>query len=145
MFVLRTKRRSKIRRKAWGCFSFASNSLKFAENRVVVLWSIHRWNVCTKRPAVVFWSFRRSSGLLGNCSLLEKIDRKRLKTIHLESESFPIVFLNRVYTIENDWTFAVPIVFNRVQSCSLNRAQSCSPISTTSQLSSLLEKIDWRR
>ena len=39
MFVLQTKRRSKIRRKARGCFSFASNSLKFAEKRVVVFQS----------------------------------------------------------------------------------------------------------
>ena len=38
-----------------------------------------------------------------------------------------------------------PIIVNRVQSCRLNRVQSCSPISSTSQLSSLLEKIDWRR
>ena len=39
MFVLQTKRRSKIRRKARDCFSFASNSLQFAEKRVVVFQS----------------------------------------------------------------------------------------------------------
>ena len=49
-------------------------------------------------------------------ALLEKNDRKGLKTIDLESQSFPIVFLNRVYTIENDWPFAVS---NRFQSCSI--------------------------
>ena len=72
MFVLRTKRRCKIRRKARDCFSFASNSLKFAEKCVVVFWSFHRWNFCTKRTAVGFRSFEghlsqndRSSGLLG--------------------------------------------------------------------------------
>ena len=42
-------------------------------------------------------------------SLVLKISsrKNRLKTIDQESQSFPIVFLNCVYMIENDWLFAV--------------------------------------
>ena len=63
--------RPEICRRARGRFSFVSNGLKFTEKRVVIFWSFHRWNFCTKWPAVVFWSFRLSSGLPGLAEIID--------------------------------------------------------------------------
>ena len=82
-----TENSQKNTRSLFGRNDRETTDLKFAENRVVVFWSFHRWNFCTKRPAVVFWSFEghlgqndRSSGLLGRLPRVHIFCRKLKKS-----------------------------------------------------------------